>query len=303
MIRVLAAALVVVLAYSVFVTAKWVSISEENVRLQAISGNAEIHSEAMALLKSHIRSDYPAIRSVALSDWGKVKILREWTHEHVDWGSPSAALSPELDKTLFDSEAPAIFAIFFQDKGAVQCEETAHALMKLYQAYGYDAYTVGVGIPSVMTHAATLVRINYEGVGILVLEDATFDIEYVDSDGNPYDYFDLLRALKDKRDITIERGACVPNDYLFLSTEEIGDVNWRVAGDIAVPAISADKRKCRFGQNFDNWWEIHGDAVSTALQGQGLPPDFVYLYLDLLYIRGGDNAGELLDRATSIIGG
>jgi hypothetical protein len=267
--------------------------------------NESLTNDALLLLKETISTEYPEMRNGQLDDWEKVKLLRQWTHEHVDWGSQCTQMNQEQYQRFFDANAATEFAMFLKDEGAVMCQGVAWALMRLYEAYGYEAYCLGVDIPKVMGHDMTLVRISYNGRSILTIQDATFDISYIDPDGEPYDYFDLLAVIKNRRHnlVEIEQGACKPGDYLFCTGEEFGSQYWSVPGDAPVPALSEGRMKVKFGLTIDNWWDCYGPTIADSFAEEGYLPHWCYMFLHLIYIRQGyEDASELMDQATSILG-
>ena len=257
------------------------------------------------LLRELIIAQYPEMRSGQLDDWGKVRLLRSWTYEHVDWGSQCAQMNEEQYQRFFGADVANAFAMFLKDEGAVMCQGTAWMLQKLYEAYGYEAYVLGLDIPGVMSHAMTLVRISHGGRDILTVHDATFDIGYVDPDGEPYDYFELLRVVRSGRHdlVETEQGVGRPGDYLFCTDEEFAEQQyWSVPGDAPVPALSEGRMKVKFGLTIDNWWDFYGAAIADSFAQEGHPPHLCYMFLNLLYIKQGyEDATELMERAASIL--
>ncbi|HEY4712608.1 MAG TPA: bZIP transcription factor [Dehalococcoidia bacterium] len=279
------------------------SLTNQNASLT--NQNESLANDALLLLKETISTEYPETRNGQLDDWEKVKLLRQWAHEHVDWGSECTLMSQEQYRKFSDADAPTEFAMFLKDECAVWCLGTAWALMRLYEAYGYEAYCLGVGIPGGMTHAMTLVRISHNGSGILTVQDATFDISYVNSNGEPYDYFDLLTVVKNRRHdlVEIEHGPCKPGDFLLCTDEEPGSQYWWVPDNTPVPALSEGRMKVRFEWTMDNFWDFYGPAIADSLAEEGYPPHWCYMFLHLLYIRhGNEDATELMNQATSILG-
>ena len=261
--------------------------------------------DALPLLRDLISIEYPEMRDPQLDDWEKVKLLRSWTYTHVDWGSQCAQMNHEQYRRFFDADVATSFSMFYADEGAVMCTGTAWALERLYRAYGYEAYNLGVDIPGVMGHDMTLVRISYNGRSILTVQDATFDISYVAPDGEPYDYFDLLAVVENRHHdlVEIEQGACTPGDFLFCADEEFAEQQyWSVPGDAPVPALSQGRMKVEFGLTIDNWWDFYGAAIADSFAQAGYPPHLCYMFLNLLYIKQGyEDAPELMERATSIL--
>ena len=261
--------------------------------------------DALPLLKELITRDYPQMREGQLDDWDNVRLLRSWVYEYADWGSGCAKLNAEQYVKFFHADVATIFSMFLKDEGAVDCCGTAWALMRLYQAYGYEAYRLAVDIPGVMSHAMTLVRINHGGRDILTVHDATFDIGYVDPDGEPYDYFELLRVARSGRHelVETEQGVGRPGDYLFCTDEAFAEQQyWSVPGDAPVPALSQGRMKVEFGLTIDNWWDFYGAAIADSFAQAGYPPHLCYMFLNLLYIKQGyEDAPELMERATSIL--
>jgi len=271
---------------------------------------AETHR--LALLKELVHLQYPAIQDPHLSDWERITLLRQWATEHIDWGSPSLCtqMTQAQYRRFFPADAPTIFAMFLGDEGAVMCQGASFALMRLYEAYGYESYYFGIALPGVMSHAMTLVRINHNGRSVLTVQDATFDITYVDLDGEPYDYLDMLAVVKAGGHdvVVVQQGPRNLSDILFCSDEEI-DVDFGCPGYIPdatpMPALSDGRIKVKGGITADSFWASSGLGAATrdALVADGHPPHLCYVFLYPLYVRDGNgDIRELMDVWQSIVG-
>lgn len=272
----------------------------------SIGDDAGSTDESFVLLHELINRDYPELENEQIDDWGKVKLLRQWTHEYADWGTEHAQFNQEQYAVFFNSDAPEIFSMFIQDEGAVMCQGTAYALTKLYSAYGFETYILGVGIPDIMTHAVTLVRINYDGQSIFAIQDPTFDISYVDSNGTPYDYFDMLGVLKSHYHhlIEVEYGVGRPSDFLLHPMDEPYYGICIEPDDEPIAELPDGRLKYKNKETLAEFNDIYGDSISAALKQDGHPPDTIYLFLYLLYIQDEHLTciTELENEANSVLG-
>lgn len=144
-----------------------------------------------------------------LSDFGKVSALRHWAAERIDLSSESLFLTNNQSFQFYTGNVSAIFRAFQQNIGGVWCGGTAWTLKRTYQLFGYEAHYLAIGEAGYTTHAETLVYIDDRGKKVLSVQDAYFDLSYVDKKGNPLDYFEMLSLLRDNRDeeIVIVRSA------------------------------------------------------------------------------------------------
>lgn len=140
--------------------------------------------------------EYSHINDKGVSDFEKVTILRQWSFTHIVTASKSNLIDQDESFKFYTRNVQDIFKAYSQEKGGVWCYGSAFSLMKLYQLYGYKSYVLDTGDPSVMTHATTLVEISYNGRNIISIQDPTFNLTVTDQKDNPYDYFSLLKVLK-----------------------------------------------------------------------------------------------------------
>jgi len=138
------------------------------------------------------------------SDFEKVDALRHWAAPRIDMSSSSLFLSSNESFHFFTQNVSAIFHAFQHNWGGVWCGGAAWTLRQLYLLFGYDAHYLNSGMApacaqSCPTHAETLVRIDVRGTEVLSVQDAYFDITYVDKYGNPLDYLDMLSLLQKHR--------------------------------------------------------------------------------------------------------
>ncbi|HZU35612.1 MAG TPA: hypothetical protein VFA18_06885, partial [Gemmataceae bacterium] len=157
-------------------------------------------TQAAALwLRQRVSRDCPAIDDPALDDWSRVCLLRQWAWQHIPWCSRSLLLDQKPAISLYCRDAPGVFAYLLSDSGGVWCGGAAYALAKLYELYGYPAWTYDYGLPEVMTHVTTVVRIQLRGQRMLVVQDPTFNLTYTAPNGMPLDLATLLKQLRSRQ--------------------------------------------------------------------------------------------------------
>lgn len=250
-------------------------------RLRPTSVDETAQNDSLVLLKELLARDYPEIENEYIEDWGKVKLLRQWTHEHVDFGTSAAEFSKEEYRKFFTKDAPGLFATFFQDLGAVMCKGASYTLMKLYQAYEFQSYVLGVGIDGVMTHSVTLVRIKHSGRSILTIQDPTFNVTYVDGNGLPYDYFDFLRTLKNHNLVVVEKGHGAARGFIVCPEDNIK----LLYGEEPIAQLPDGRLRFPWKNPLPQWTAFFGPRIAEAVAKDGHPPDVIYLFLYFIYLQ------------------
>ena len=112
----------------------------------------------------------------AMTDIEKVRALRLYVYQHTPFENP---LVHDQVVNLPLSDA---YAVFAKGVGGVYCGGAAIMLSRVYKAAGFDSWLYDFGdieSDSPTTHQTTLVEVD----GDVVLQDAYFNYEYVDSRG------------------------------------------------------------------------------------------------------------------------
>jgi hypothetical protein len=159
----------------------------------------------LASLQDQIAREYPTIHDPALSDWERVSQLRQWCWSHTPIPQDRSGIY-SIGWRWWVVTAPDIFELFASNScGASYCSGAADALRLLYDAYGYEAYTVESGhAGGTETHVVTLVRIDHEGESLLSVQDAYFNVTFVEAaSGRPLDYYRMLALLAEGNDEAI----------------------------------------------------------------------------------------------------
>lgn len=222
--------------------------------------------------------------NTSTSDWDEVRELREWVHENVDMGTICIHKNTPpnwYNDVFWPASSTTMFEMFKNDVAVVMCQGAAFALSELYRDKGFESYIVGIGIPSAVTHALTLVRIEHNGQSILTVQDTMFDLTYTYPNGEPYDYFDLLRTLKDyKHDqVVAERGNAGLQDFIACASDDIAkrELDFNTKAE----QLPDGRWKFRWHGPSDDWI---APRVEAPLLADGHPGDPIYLFLYLLYV-------------------
>jgi hypothetical protein len=239
-----------------------------------------------------IANDLPQLATAGLDKSTRLTLLRQWAYENTDWSTPGANLDDDRTNRFYESDAPELFSAFRNDRGGVLCGGTAYAFMRLCRLYGYDALTLDFGVPGVSTHVVTLVRLSQAGRDVWSVQDPTYDVTYLHRDGTPFDYLDLLRALRERQDgrVLVEKGQGRSREYIVAP----GDA------ESMLPMLSADESielfvgrlpdgalKYRRRYSIDSFREADGPSIAEFLTREGHPGGAIYLFLYPIRISGG----------------
>lgn len=251
-------------------------------------------------LKLEIIKEYPRIVNPFIGDYEKVNLLRQWAYEHIDWSSQSVLIENQVD--FYKKSAPEIFTYFDGDKGGVYCGGAAYSLRKLYELYGYKAFTVDMGKKDVATHVLTLVEINCNGKKILSIQDPTFNLTYTNKEGMPLDYIQLLQMLKLKKDEEIvgNKGKDKYRDFLVGHDERSLGISPYIEQSIN-PIVQSGgmlKYKASFVLNIFSI-EVEKNLYPSLVR-DGYSPNIKYLFLYPLAVGGNQGANELFTKAYNI---
>ena len=267
-----------------------------------------------ATLRDHVFAEYPRLdpqhsQHEELSEWDQVCMLREFSYRHTNYANDVEGESYLRGAAAVDrlrngeSSLAEVYAFFDRDGGGVVCGHAALLLERLYRAFGYEAWSVGVGFGpptergSRFTHVQVLVRIR-DGDGaaereILTLHDPSTNAAYVDARSRrPLDYLEVLHRLVGREADSVATGGAVADGKtrrdpvtIAYADETAGrapgdfDVCWNVGSDYVWEDLGAGKWKFSaartpdmFGRLGDLWWK-------SELVAEGLPPNPLYLHL------------------------
>lgn len=166
-------------------TAEIAHLNQQVSDLQSKTNSLE--RDSSSLLKQLVIKDYPQLENKNISDFEKVNYIRQWAFQNILWH-----VIPSLDNKkefkFYSKNAAQIFSAYYRKEGEVLCGGSAQSLMKLYEDFGYQAYTMDMGIPgTTVTHVVVLVSIEANAKKVLSIQDPTFNLTYVNNYGNPFD--------------------------------------------------------------------------------------------------------------------
>lgn len=253
-------------------------------------------------LRAIVVRDCPNLQDPRIDDWTRVCILRRWAYRNIDWSSPSCLLDAGTRSDSLTLDAAEFFAAFFRNEGGVYCGGTARAFMKLCQLFGFDACTLDSGHQEAGSHVVTLVSIHHAGRMIWCIQDATFNLAYVDENNAPLGYFELLLRLRQRRHdaIGIEgaEAEVAYRDYLFTSNED-ALLCYRDRGSVDRLPNGLLRKEVEF--TLEQFWDEYGEKIGRFLARNDYPAECVYLFLYPISIQGCSEATHLLAHARSCL--
>lgn len=164
-------------------------------------------------LKKLIVSDYPDLINPEVSDYEKVKMLREWVVQNTPLSKKkSESIDGDADLRLtkldnpyakgfnyYAKEAPELYDTFNENKGGVLCAGTSYYLARVYEMFNYDSFIVHTRGPPNWTHAFNIVLIEENDKRLYSLQDAYLNLSYINEDGYPIDYLEFLDLLQQRK--------------------------------------------------------------------------------------------------------
>ena len=134
--------------------------------------------------------------TINISDLEKTSILRRWVSKNTQWDGLNNVIPTEFD---LDENARMYKLLKKQPK--LLCQPIARILTQLYDLYEIKSYRYHFGLLEQWNHVFNLVQIKWKNKTILAIQDASFNIEYLNENGDPYDFFEFLQLLKNKKDL------------------------------------------------------------------------------------------------------
>lgn len=240
-------------------------------------------------LRQIILDDCPKLKYKNITEYQKVCILRNWAANVIDCSDYDLLLNKRPAYTLLS--AYEIYQFFDQNEGGVWCDGSSVFLLKVLGLFDFESYRLAYGSrePGGLTHAVTLVKIQEGENEILSVQDAYFNTTYETSTGEPLDYFDLLRLLKDKRANEIVLVEPVPP-----LTREVH----RIIG------MEGDNYKIETTRSLFTFYTVIGNdtewmsRIYAFLEMNHYPQNEIYLNLFPFYCPGSE---EILEKARGIV--
>ncbi len=247
----------------------------------------ELAGEAVSPIRARIERDRPALSNPDLSEWDRVGLLRSWVYEVSDIAASEETLLRNF--AAFDSlEFDPLMEILDNNRGGLWCAETADLLAKVLIEYGFYPRKVQFGIRDDVdvTHAFIVVDVKYKDQNVSTVQDAYFDNTFVDPNGAPLDYFELLRRIKAGRyeDIVVRYGdRSVAKDVLIAKTDSYSGWLSRKSGFeglASCDALGERGYRCQLRPSLEGFIEdFESEELLDALETRGAARRFMSLLL------------------------
>ncbi len=260
-------------------------------------------------LRTEVTRDIAAL-TPELSHHDRIMRLRQWVHDKADYAIGSVVAEDDVLENYADKTVRELIEDFQDDKLAVWCYGTASTMMRVTRAFGYEAYVVNIGWNDdpehVTTHAVALIATPHEGTEVWTVHDADYNYSFVDSDGGPLDYFELLARLKHER-VGIANGGKSAREAISPAPVNRSQ-SWILRRDPEDPRLlrtTAAGRLVYAGHaTLDEFSSAFMPYISeTYLDPAGYPNDVRYIQLYMFDIKS-DLEGrqlDLIERARRVI--
>lgn len=226
----------------------------------------------------------PDLSAPNLSQAEATSILRRWAASWIDVASDGKLI---IEDDYWQKSVDTLYERFLNHERGVYCGGTAWTLMKLFEAFGLEAWIYNFGDPDTeLSHVVTLVRAD----GRIIVQDAYFNYTLKEKDGSAADIREILAAVRERR----------AADSLVISTEPVTKLalygldevpadprkltDW-MGGDVAsvsdcelvragVVKCKAENVEARSVRNWERWPDLQ-----RFLAERGYPEDSTYLML------------------------
>lgn len=180
------------------------------------------------LMKERIIREVPRILNINTTDFERLNLIREWTHEQTVWGKKQ--VGARLRESVNDRTGPQMYNYISSTNKALDCGSYSVFLLKVYQLFGYESFIYDMGRDNQFKHSVVLVWIKSKGKNILVVEDPSYNLTFVKTDNTPIDFFEFLKQIKEKKQSSFyikqslgkgHKTICFPDDMCDLAGKNI----------------------------------------------------------------------------------
>jgi hypothetical protein len=199
----------------------------------------------------------------------KVRALRRYVYSHTPMAWAEKFLIHDQVVNLPLKKA---YTIFEKEKvGGVWCGGTAIMLSRVYKAAGFNSWVYNFGAIDGPSHVTTLVEVD----GGIILQDAYFNIEYVDA-GMPVPFLEL---------ISIIRKRAAPNPQTESSSRVVLFQDLAEAKKVLGPETNKCQSeiagvRCSAAISLSHYLDLDEERdLYEFLESRGWPRQFEYLML------------------------
>lgn len=208
-----------------------------------------------------------------LTDFQKINAIRELVHQQIIILGEHNLL--DTNQLLFQKHyvnyPERIFDVMNRMHKGVWCGGAGSILAYLYHKLGYKSWIYGYGQEDGLTHVVTLVLVK----GRLYLEDAYFNLAYMDSHHKPLSFFQLLYHLKkgikpviaEGKHLCVRLGVVSSRFYPRCHFASVGGISYRRYSYYNFIKIWSKMRSLRIKRTVN------------LLKERGYPVDYEYLLL------------------------
>ncbi len=137
------------------------------------------------------------------SELEKTTFVREYTGSLIAIGRPDAHANREFSSISFESlDLAEIYPALKSHALPAECRVTSLFYLKILRDLGFKGYQYSFGLTEEpykqFIHSIGLIEIEFQGSRRLIVQDPYWNLTYRDIRGNPMDFFEFLRTIKDR---------------------------------------------------------------------------------------------------------
>lgn len=232
--------------------------------------------------------------------------IRRYLAERIDLGESKDSLSENYYKIPWSDFSPfRCLELFQQNTLTAKCGLTSYILAKLYTHAGLKSYIYDCGYGNIkLTHEFVLVKIDDK----LIVQDAFFNITIADTANNPKDFIEVLKELQNGNfdDVNVLQTTVLSESWVrskaeFDSLVKNNQHYVEVYNKYVKEVTETDNRvRILLERNFNSFTALNLEKMKPRLKEDGLPENFLSIYLKPLHIKDG-HSGDYEDSLETLI--
>ncbi len=221
-----------------------------------------------------------------LEPLARIETVRDWVYRNTDVAADESVLLSYDRFPLHVLTLDEMLDLHKQDIGGHFCAGINYILKRVYDSLGYNSWMYNYGDESALTHAVALVEVN----GKIYAQDAYFNVSYVNQDGQPLPFYEMLEGLVAGKEPDQKIGPSLWREVHLKDDHLTDDTKWWVAAGVdrdTCTTLSEDRFICHSKTSLKNFIDVHPlDETYTFLSQKGFPRNLHYLALFPIGITG-----------------
>jgi len=130
-----------------------------------------------------------------LDDFQIANQLRDSVYKNTIWDENILRINAKQIYKFYESGK--IYLYYKKNQGGGRCDNIAYFYQQILNNLGYRNYTYHFGNLNSYNHVINLIEIKIKNKEKLIVEDATYNLNFLNEENEPLDFFSLLKHVKE----------------------------------------------------------------------------------------------------------